>query len=146
MLELLASLPLSDIHVLFVFVTLALVVTADGHGFLWLIGKLEVLPRPRMELLHKLIWGGLSVIITTGAIMFLFYQDYLVTVTAFWIKMGFVLALLINAFFIGKLAHKSYSRPFVLLTHDERIPLIISGAVSTVAWVGAFTAAQFLGL
>ena len=144
--ELLANLPLEDIHVAFVFLTLALVLTADGHGLLWLTGYLDTLPRQRMERLHRLIWLGLAVIILSGAIMFTFYQEYLVTVTAFWVKMGFVLALLINAFVIGRLAPLSYNRPFILLTYDERLPLFISGAVSVTAWVGAIVAAQFLGL
>jgi len=146
MLEFLASFPLANVHVTFVFITLGLVVLADSHGLLWLLGKLETLPRQRMELLHKLIWIGLSIVLISGGGMFLLYQEYLVNITAFWIKMTFVSALLINAFFIGKLAHKSYNRPFVLLTHEERMPMFISGAISTAAWIGAFLAAQFLGL
>lgn len=138
------TLPLLQIHITAVFVTLGIVVIADSHGLLWVLGKLKTLPAARMNLLHWATWTGLAVILTAGVFMFLGYGDYLLTLTAFRFKLLFVFALLINAFVIGKHMHIASSTSFAELSKKERFTLLFSGAVSGVCWIGAFVSAQFL--
>lgn len=134
------------VHLTTVFTLVTIVILTDGLGFLWLIGKIQTLPAALIKTLHRLVWTGLIIMIASGATMFLSYQEYLLTVPAFYIKMGFVLTLVINAVAIGKHLHIATERPFALLTKRERIPLLISGIISTAAWIGTISAARMLGL
>ncbi len=138
------ALPLLQINLTAIFITLAVVVTADTHGLLWILGKMRVLPQTRMEVLHRLAWGGLIVIVLAGATMFSTYSEYLLTLPAFQLKMLFVLFLFLNAIFIGKHLQVATVRSFAELSPKERLPLLISGAVSTTGWIGAYICAQFI--
>jgi hypothetical protein len=118
------NLPIQQIHVLTVFVTLAIVVMADIHGLLWILGKRQTLPRKRMGFFHRGAWAGVLVIILTGILMFVNESAELLSLPAFQLKMFFVLCLFVNAFFIGK--------------H------LMIATVSTICWIGAFVTAQML--
>ena len=142
--EFIYTLPLLQIHLTAIFFTLAVVVTADGHGLLWILGLLKSLPHKRMEILHILAWIGLVTIMLAGATMFSTYSEYLLTLPAFQLKMLFVAFLVLNAFFIGKHLKIATVRPFAELSFQERLPLLISGAVSTTGWIGAYICAQFI--
>ncbi len=142
--EFLQTLPLLQIHITAVFTTLTLVVAADSHGLLWILGKMQTLPEKRMRFFHYATWIGLVVIISAGASMFITYPEYLLSLTAFKFKMLFVAFLLVNAFFIGKHLHIATSQPFASLPFKEKRILLISGLVSTAGWIGAYTCAQFL--
>lgn len=142
--DIVASLPLLQIHVTAVFATLALVIYSDVHGLLWISGKKETLPKKRMELLHRAVWIGLIVIISAGFSMFISYPEYLLSLPAFQLKLTFIFFLLLNAFVIGKHLTVSYTRSFASLPKKEKFALLLSGAVSTIGWIGAFTCAQFL--
>jgi hypothetical protein len=142
--DFLYSLPLLQIHLTAVFATLSLVVVADTHGLLWVLGKMSILPKRRMELLHRAIWIGLFCIVGAGVTMFSSYPEYLLTLPAFQLKMFFVAGLLLNAIFIGKHLNSAATRTFASLTGKERLILLLSGAVSTLGWIGAYTCAQFL--
>lgn len=137
---------LLPVHIGAFFVTIAAVVIADLHAALWVLGKIEVLPKKRMRALHLFVGYGLLVSILSGFIMFLPLQDYLLSHLPFWIKLGFVGALVINSFVISTHMNVAASRSFKSLERKERTILLISGIVSTISWIGAFTAAQFLGL
>lgn len=78
--------------------------------------------------------------------MFLTYQDYLLTVPVFYVKMGFVATLIVNAFFIGRMMHIASTQPFASLSRNKQVPLLISGVVSVVCWIGAIVSATLLGL
>lgn len=142
--DMLTSLPLLQIHITAVFVTLIAVVVADSHGLLWMLGKMETLPKKRMALLHKTVWVGLFCIIAAGISMFLGYPEYLLSLPAFQFKALFVTFLLLNAFFIGGHLSIATQRSFSDLTVKQKATLLISGAVSTIGWIGAYTCAQFL--
>jgi len=73
-------------------------------------------------------------------------REFLLYELSFQIKLAFVLALVMNSFFIGQHMLLPGSRTFGELTVRERWPLFISGAVSTVAWVGTVIAALSLPL
>lgn len=119
---------------------------ADHQGLSWIRGKRETLDLKRVTLYHRLIWVGLVGMITTGGIMAWPLSSYLVTVPAFLLKMAFVVTLFINGLVIGHLVKVATERSFASLSWRERLPLLVSGAVSTTAWIGAFVAARLLGL
>jgi len=142
--DVLSSLPLLQIHLTAVFTTLVLVVISDLHALLWIIGKMETLPYKRMQLFHRAVWVGLAFIISAGVSMFLSYPEYLLSLPAFQLKAIFILFLLINAFFIGKHLRSASERTFSALPRKEKVMLLVSGFVSTLGWIGAYTCAQFL--
>ena len=134
------------LHILFAVVAVATVVVADLHALGWVAGKFTVLPERRLIALHDIVYGGLLGLIVTGVLMFWPLSSYLLTQPAFLIKMGFVLALIINSVVISRHMPLAFTRSFSSLTFRERLPLFISGGISAISWVGALTAAQFLGL
>ena len=134
------------VHIGSFIITITAVIIADIHATLWTLGKLSVLPLQRMNLLHYLVSIGLLASVTSGFIMFLPLQEYLFSVTAFWLKMIFVLALIVNSFVISHHLKTITSRTFASLTKNERQPLFISGFISAISWIGAFISALFLGL
>lgn len=142
--EFITTLPLLQIHVTAVFITLAIVVIADLHGLLWLMGKVKTLPQKRMVQLHRFTWTGLLTIMTAGIIMFSSYPEYLLSLWAFRFKALFVAALFINAFFIGAHLRVAQEKSFAELSVHEKRRLLFSGAISAICWIGAFLCAQFL--
>jgi hypothetical protein len=82
--------------------------------------------------------------IVTGVFLFIPMREYLLTRPQFYIKMAFVVTLIANAFVIGHLQKRATTHSFKDLSFKEKLPLFISGAVSTVAWLGAATTALFL--
>lgn len=82
--------------------------------------------------------------ITTGLTLFWPMKEYLLTLPQFYIKMAFVATLICNGFVVGRLQKKASTRTFSSLSPRERTPLFISGAVSTLSWIGAIIAAFFL--
>ena len=135
---------LLPIHIGAFIVTITAVVIADLHALLWVLGKISMLQRKRLTILHDVVGVGLVVSITSGFILFLPLREYLVTVEAFWVKLAFVLVLIINSFVIARHLHIPTSRTFVSLTKRERRPLLISGAASAVSWAAVFASALLL--
>lgn len=117
---------------------------ADRLGLDWIRRKELILSSEEIRRLHKRMWLGLAVMITTGFIMFWPMREYLLTRPQFYAKMTFVLSLVINGFVIGHLHKVASERPYENLTPRERVPLFISGILSTVSWVGAALLAFFL--
>lgn len=139
------TLPLLTIHVTSVIITLFFVVVADLHGLAWILGKLKTLPEKRMAVLHGIVWVGLITTIVAGFLMFTTYSEYLLSLPAFRIKMLLVGMLVLNALFIGKHLRIATETSFAGIPAKEKVILLVSGAVSTVGWIGALIAAQFLG-
>ena len=119
---------------------------ADSEGFSWLLGKKEMLNEKVVHKLHKFMWLGLLLMIFTGFIMFWPLREYLLTHTPFQIKMAFVLALLINAVFIGKLSKVASEKPFKELSKKQKFLLLVSGMVSFVGWIGAIISALLMNI
>jgi len=142
--DFLNSIPWLTVHVTAVTLTLIIVVIADVHGLLWLLGKKETLPKARMEFFHKLVWFGLGVTLFAGFMMFKSYPDYLLSLSAFRFKLLFVALLVINAFFIGKHVQLVSQMPFRDVSPAKKKALLMSGAVSTLCWIGAYTMALLL--
>ncbi len=133
-------------HIVAFFVNISLVIIADIYGLLWVTGKKSVLNSAVMSRLHKLIWFGLGISIISGVMLAWDSWEYLFTLPAFYTKLIFVLALVVNSFFISSHQQIASERAFVSLGSSEKMPLLISGGVSTFCWIGVVVAAQLLGL
>ncbi len=119
------------------------VLFADHLAFDWVRGKKATLdPRP-LHIAHWIVTVGLSCLILSGLCLFWPMREYLVSQPLFWLKMLFVCALVINSFFIERFM-SAVEKPFATLTRNERLPLMISGAVSTCSWLGAIAVALIL--
>lgn len=80
---------------------------------------------------------GLTLMIVTGVLLFSDAWGELIFNPAFYVKMGMVIALIVNSVFIGKLMHIATIKPFTLLSPKERHSILASGAVSIMCWLGA---------
>src|SRR5581483_848959 len=117
------------------------VLMADKDAFAWLMHKRDHIHRAQVVRAHWVVSAGLAGLVLTGLYMFWPMRGSLLTAPLFWIKMAFVGALIINSFFIEVLMHTPTHKRWRDLPPWERVPFIISGAVSTVSWIGAFCAA-----
>lgn len=124
-------------HVGAIVLTVLFVLYADEQGIQWMLGKKKTLDKRRIEILHAIVGVGISLIILAGGLIAIPRLDYLLTNTTFLIKMGFVGVLIINAFFIDTLSRIASEKPFRELTQKERVPVLLSGALSVAGWVGA---------
>ena len=117
---------------------------ADRMGFSWIKGKVNTLDAKEVAKYHKATWIGLLLLIGSGVGLFWPKRDYLLNNPAFYIKMGFIAALFINSFFIDSLQKVATSKSCPSLNSKEKFPLYLSGAVSTISWIGAGITAFFL--
>lgn len=117
---------------------------ADKSALAWLRGRAATVSPAALLRLHWIVTIGLCGLVATGLLMFWPLREYLMGEPQFWIKMAFVVALIINSFFIEAFMHKATTYPFASLTPTQKIPLFISGGISVFCWLGAGTLAFFL--
>jgi hypothetical protein len=117
------------------------ILMADHAAFQWLTNKRDVVGKRELFLSHWIVTLGLIGLVLSGLYLFWPVRDYLLGQPLFWLKMSFVAALIINSFFIEYLMHTASHTPWRRLSFGERVPFIVSGAVSTLSWVGAFLVA-----
>lgn len=135
------------IHIISFIWNISLVILADCIGLLWVLEKIERLPRKTMLVAHNLIWLGLIVSIISGTTISLQLSDYLLSTPAFYTKILFVLSLAINSVFISRHLNTALEKgKFANLTQKERRSFLISGAVSAVSWISVVVSAKMLGL
>lgn len=139
----LAELPFF-IHIGSLFVAGAGVLYADQLAFAWLRGKKETLQHSHLLQAHYLVSAALAAIVLSGAYMFWPMRTYLLQQPLFYLKMFFVGALILNALVIGTLLRIATHKPFHILTRKEKFPLMLSGAISTIGWIGAGLTALML--
>ncbi|MBP6888900.1 MAG: hypothetical protein KBC21_04365 [Candidatus Pacebacteria bacterium] len=135
---------ITPIHLLILAFTVWQIISADHFGIKWITGKVKVLDLSLVKKYHNRTWLGLVLMITTGVILFLPEREALLSKPQFIVKMGFVVALVINGFFIGFLQNIATTKTFASLTFKEKMSLIISGTVSTLSWLGATVAGLLL--
>lgn len=135
---------LVPIHLLVLASTVWNIARADHMAFTWIRGKVITLNKESVETYHKRILIGLIFMIITGIVLAWPMKEYLLTRPQFFVKMGFVVALIVNSFVIGVLQKIAISKAYSSLTPREKIPLFISGAVSTISWLGAAAGGFFL--
>jgi hypothetical protein len=133
------------LHILAIFVTGITVMYADEQGLMWMLGKKVTLSERKVEILHALVSVGLALVILTGGLLALRTLEYYLSDTRFLLKMGFVGALVINGFFVGSFSRMATRSSFASLSLRERLPLLISGAISVAGWGGALIAGFMLG-
>lgn len=133
-----------EIHLWILIVTAAAILVSDYHGHAYLRGTMPLLPKRRMHLLHIAVWVGLLGMIGTGLYMAYPALSYYLAKPAFVVKMLFVAILVVNALFIGRLLSVASERPFAELTAGEKKKLFVSGALSSICWVGAAAIGLFL--
>lgn len=134
------------IHIAAFVVAITGVVISDLHAGWWLLKGTVRLPQRRLEWLHHLVGGALAVAVVSGALMAWPVWEYLITELSFQIKLGLVAALMINSVFIGRHVAVASRHTWRELVWSARMSLLVSGGVSTIAWIGTFSAAQFLPL
>jgi hypothetical protein len=134
---------LVTVHLFTLLCTALVIIHADHQGFLYFRGKKQTLSAASLQWSHRLVWGGLLLMITTGILLALPAWEYLLREPVFLLKMGFVSVLVINAFAIGKLSAKAAEIPFSSLSKKEQHALLVSGALSFCGWVGAATIGIF---
>jgi hypothetical protein len=121
------------------------ILLADHQGFLWLSGKKPVLDKKYITKLHYWVALGLCGMIVTGFSMFWPLRDYLLNYSLpFLFKMFFVALLIANSFVIGAGFKVSSTRTYASLSTKEKLPLLLSGAISGASWIAAATLAFFL--
>ena len=135
-----------SIHITSMIITIATVLVADTMGLLWWRGKVAILPALAMKTLHWMVFVGLVVSITTGALMASTGLSYLFSQPAFVIKLGFVLTLLINSFVIHRHLSLATTQSYYDLPDKSKRTLILSGAISTTSWICVLIASQFFVL
>jgi hypothetical protein len=135
------SIPAIHIHLITLAVTAVCILIADHEAYLWVRGKKVILSLRKMRTLHMLVSIGLTLMILSGALLAWPMLDYLVEEESFWVKMAFVLLLVVNSFVIGSMMGKASEKPFAELSKKERGTLFVSGAASALGWGGAFLAA-----
>lgn len=134
-------LPLHLLSLLFVMWN---VIKADQLGFSWIHGKVQILEANKVITYHRYTWIGLSLMITTGFLLFIPMKEYLLTRPQFYVKMAFVITLICNGFIIGNLQKTATTKTYASLSLREKAPLFISGTISTICWLGAIAGGFFL--
>ena len=117
---------------------------ADSQAFGWLMGKKDLLLHAHLKRAHNVVGFALVGLIATGLVLFWPMREYLIEQPMFWVKMGFVLALVVNAFAIERLMQLPTRLSFRSLTFKEKLGLMISGGISAVSWLGALVLALLL--
>ena len=117
---------------------------ADHLAFSWTTSKTEKLDASLVKKYHYRVWAGLIGMIITGFFLFYPQRDYLLERPQFYVKMGFVLALVLNSVAIGFLQKRAVEYSYKELSFTQKLPLFISGGVSTLGWLGATVGAFFL--
>jgi hypothetical protein len=136
---------LVSLHLFTLAATALIIVYSDHRGFRYFLGKEVTLPARFLFWSHTLVWIGLVGMIITGVLMVLPIWTYYFQNPAFFVKMGFVVVLMINAYAIGVLSKTASERPFSALSASEKRILFISGGLSIIGWTGAvLTSLTFL--
>jgi len=125
------------LHLIALALTAIVILYADHEGFQYFRGKKATLSRKFITLSHRLIWTGFVTMIVSGVFLVLPEWEYRLQEPVFYVKMGLVLILFMNALTIQKLSHVAVDRRFDELSVDVQKTLVLSGALSGIGWVGA---------
>jgi len=132
------------VHLGFLALAVVGMLLADRLALSWMRGKREVLEEDELERAHWIVTIALSGLVYSGLYLFWPLRDYLLNQPVFWLKMVFILALLINSFFIEALMPHTTRSSHADLEPAQRQKLMLSGAVSFISWVGTVSAAIYI--
>jgi len=130
---------MTTIHLIIVIGTGLLVLFADEQAAAWVLGREQTIPAGRIRFLHHSVATGLALLLLTGGYLYWRAVPAYLTLTPFIVKMVAVGALILNTWAIDSFGSIATTRTFASLTHKERLPLMISGAISFIGWVTAIT-------
>lgn len=128
---------LVDLHLIFVFSTIALVLFADEQAFLWLRGKKKILDSRLVARTHYGVAAGLAALILTGGLLYSRAPRAFSTSPLFIVKMAAISALIINTYFMSRLSSVAISQPYVLVDKPQKVALFVVGSISVLGWVTA---------
>ena len=128
---------LVSLHLFTLFLTAIVIMYSDHQGYLYFRGKKQTLSVNFLIWSHRIVWIGLLGMIITGVFLTIPSWTYRLQEPAFYVKMGFALMLVVNAFAIGKLAQVASSTPFNELPLEQKRTLLLAGFLSAVSWFGA---------
>jgi hypothetical protein len=122
------------VHILALVLSFGTILVVDWLGVLWLLGKVEIHTPGRLEAAAKpLIWGGLSLLLASGALI---HPDLANPVTV--VKLVCVLVLMLNGLGIAPAMHRLLALPahtrFTELTRRLRVRLMTALTVSQACW------------
>lgn len=130
---------MTALHLTILGITILFVLVADKDGTDWMRGKKQILSASRVDFLHKAVYAGLFGMIATGAYIVYPSIGWYIVDPKFIIKMLFVLTLLINGIFIGTLSKVASEKTYQEIDSNTKTKLLISGAASTISWIGAIS-------
>ncbi len=134
---------LVTIHLITLLCTVVVILFADHEGFSYMRGKKQTLSHKLTQFFHYGVWVGLCLMITTGVFLALPAWEFYLKDPVFLLKMFFVLVLVVNGVFIGKFTALASEKPFAELPSRMQHTLRVSGALSTIGWVGAAVIGYF---
>ena len=126
-----------ELHLFFLALTALVILHSDHKGLLYMLGKRDILSSRFVVWSHRLVWIGLIGMILSGAALIAPSWEYWLTQGSFYIKMGLVGVLVMNAFAIGTFAKVATHTPFKELGKDQKLTLLVSGTLSATGWIGA---------
>jgi uncharacterized membrane protein len=120
------------------------ILKADHLGFSWIRGSTKTLDTKEVKKYHYRISIGLGLMVVTGLLLFWPMREYLLTRPQFYVKMTFVVTLIVNSFVIAYLQKIPTVKSFSSLSPQEKLPLFISGGISTAFWILTAVAGLYL--
>lgn len=129
------------VHLAILILTGLAIVYSDHLGWQYFRGTKQTLNSVVVRRLHYTVWAGLLGMILTGVTMVSPGFSYYAAQSYFWVKMGFVALLVLNSVAITFLIGIATRVPYASLTLGQKVPLIVSGGLSTLGWVGALLTA-----
>lgn len=123
------------LHLIALIITAPVILYADHMGFRYFTGRAQTLSGPSVAWTHRLVFIGLFLLIATGIMLTVPSWAVWFSKPAFYMKLGFVVTLLINGLFIQKLMTTATRVPYASLSLSDKRMLMTSGALSGIGWV-----------
>jgi cation transport ATPase len=125
---------LTTLHLISLIITAPVILYADHMGFQYFTGRVQTLSLKKVEWTHRLVTGGLLLLIITGITITIPVWAIMLEKPLFYAKLAFVATLVSNGIFIGQLMQKALVTPYANLSQDEKRFLLVSGVVSACGW------------
>ena len=126
---------LTTLHLISLIITAPVILYADHMGFQYLTGRVQTIGTRKIEWTHRLVTGGILLLIITGILITVPMWATMLENPLFYAKLAFVATLVLNGIFIGKLMKKATQTPFANLLNEEKRFLLVSGVVSAAGWI-----------
>jgi uncharacterized membrane protein len=134
---------LGSLHVPILLATILGIIYSDHQAWLYFRGTKKTLSPKFTTWSHRIVGAGLAGMIVSGVALVTPAWQFYLSDPVFYIKMWFVLVLIINAVAIGKLVAIAHTEPFFGLKTEQKTTLLVSGFLSGVSWVAAIVVGYF---